>query len=204
MFAADHEGRAVLLEVTGTDVDVLWRGDARGAAFAGRRAYIEKDGALGRVSLRTGAERRVSSLPGDYTSELAVSPDGTKLAGVAYPAYDRSDERPSQVFVVDLTRRRIRTASLGTGERDAHVRWLSDKRLAMFVLYPDASRVYDMKLEVRSRFGRWQGHTTAIVGDTAYGVDYEGGLWSVDLPGGTPERVRRLPSPVVYDLAPLE
>lgn len=134
-----------------------------------------------------------------------MSPDGTELAGVAYPPYDENGrERRAKLFVVDLATRRVRSKSVGTGERDAHVRWLSGTRVVMFVEYPDASRVYDLDLDVRARFGRWPGHDTAIVGDTAYGVDYDGRLWAVDLPNGTPEVSRRLPSPVVYDVSPLE
>ncbi len=70
----------------------------------------------------------------------------------------------------------------------------------MFVNYPDASRVYDLRLRARARFGTWGSYSTAIVGGTAYGVDYRGRLLEVDLPDGSPEISRRLPSPTVYDL----
>jgi hypothetical protein len=204
VFVTDYARRGLLLSVDGDDVDVLRDGGGESVAFFGRHAYVEEGRELVRVSLRTGAERHVVTLPGAYSSELAVSPDGTKLAGIAYPPFDRADERPSRLFVVDLARGRVRTSGLGTGERDAHVQWLSRKRIVMFVQYPDASRVYDAGLDVRARFGRWPADHTAIVGRTAYGVDYDGRLWSVDLPGGRPEVERRLPSPVVYDVAPLE
>ena len=204
VFAANGSGDGVLLAVDGRDVDVLREGSETSAAFAGRRAYMERGRDLVRVSLRTGASRHVATLPGEYSSELVVSPDRTKLAGVAYPSYERSDDKPSRLFVVDLSSGRVRSTSLGTGERDAHVRWPSRSRIAMFVAYPDASRVYDLDLEVRARFGRWEGHRTAIVDGTAYGVDYDGRLWSVDLPNGTPAVSRRLPSPLVYDLETLE
>ncbi|MDQ4124516.1 MAG: hypothetical protein M3134_02805 [Actinomycetota bacterium] len=205
VFVTNHGGKGRLLLVDGDDVDVVYEATAESAAFHGRRAYLEQGRDLVRVSLRTGAARQVATLPGDYSSELVVSPDGTELAGVAYPPYDENGrERPAKLFVVDLASGRVPSTAVGSGERSAHVRWLSRTRIVMFVEYPDASRVYDADLEVRARFGRWPGHSTAIVGRTAYGVDYDGGLWSVELPNGTPELSRRLPSPVVYDLTALE
>lgn len=200
----EPRARSVLLAVDGSDVDVLHEGTGRSATFVDRRAYLQQGRwgrRLTRVSLRDGRGRFVLPLPGRFSTALAPSPDGTKLAAIAYPAYDRMDERPSRLYVVDLARRRSWARSLGTGERDAHVRWVSEKRIAMFVAYPDASRVYDLRLDVRARFGRWPAHDSVLVGRSAYGVDHDGRLWRVELPDGSPEAVRRLPSPVVYDLA---
>lgn len=206
VFVTDYARRGVLLGIHDGEVLEIYEGVGRAAAFSGPWAFLEESGhghRLTRVSARSGAERAHFDLPGDYTSELAVSPDGTMLAGVAYPPYERNEEKPATLFVIDFRNERMRTTSLGTGEREAHVLWLSDERIVLFVNYPDASRVYDTHLDVRARFGRWDGRHSVIVGDTAYGVDYEGRLWKVDLPHGTPEVARRLPSPVVYDLAPL-
>lgn len=206
VFATSFSGKSMLLEVDGRDFDVLHRGTAHGVTFGDRAAYLEhrdRGHRLTRVSLRTGAERLLARLPGEYSSGLVLSPDETMLAGIAYPPYERNEERPARLFLVDVAKRRVWTTSLGTGERDAHVRWLSDGRIAMFVAYPDASRVYDLQLDVRGRFGTWQPFTTALVGDVAFGLDYYGRLWEVRLPDGEPRVSRRLPSPVVYDLSPL-
>lgn len=202
----EPRAKSALLSIDGEDVEVIHEGTARGAAFTDRVAYLQEGRwgrRLTRVSLRTGAERFVAQLPPRFSSELALSPDATKLAGIAYPPYDRMDEEPSMVYVVDLGDGIVRRRSLGTGERDADVLWLSGRRLAMFVAYPDASRVFDLRLETRARFGRWDARATAIVGSTAFGVDYGSRLLEVDLPDGSPAVARRLPSPVVYDLAPV-
>ncbi|HEX2294024.1 MAG TPA: hypothetical protein VHN37_01810 [Actinomycetota bacterium] len=207
VFGTDYggpEAEGVLLAVDRGDVDVVHEGTGRSATFAGGSAYVQQGRwgrRLTRVSLADGGARGVVRLPGRYSTELAASPDRTMLAGIAYPSYERMDERPARLYVVDVARRRVWTRSLGTGERSAHVLWLSNRRIAMFVAYPDASRVYDLRLHVRARFGRWPAHASAVVGDTAYGVDYDGRLWEVDLPSGTPRVSRRLPSPLVYDLA---
>jgi hypothetical protein len=200
----EARAKSALLSVDGDDVEVIHEGTARGAAFTDEAAYLQagKWGRrLTRVSLRTGAARSVAHLPPRFSSELVVSPDETMLAGIAYPPYDRRDEEPSVVYVVGLADGSVRTRSLGTEDRDAHVLWLSRKRVVMFVAYPDASRVLDLRLRTRARFGRWNAQGTAIVGTTAFGVDYEGRLLEVDLPDGTPGVARRLPSPTVYDLA---
>lgn len=207
VFATNYgapRAKSVLLLVDGDDVEVVREGTGRAATLDGRRAYVQSGRwgrRLVRVSLRDGDQAFVARLPALYSSELAVSPDRSRLAGIAYPSYDRMDEVPAKVYTVDLPGGRVRTRSLGTGERSAQVLWLSDDRIVMFTAYPDASRVLDLRLRTRERFGRWDANATAIVGRTAYGVEYGGRLLEVDLPGGTPTVVRRLPSPVVYDLA---
>lgn len=206
VFATNYGGpkaKSVLLLVDGDDVDVVREGTGRAATLDGRRVYVQSGRwgrRLVRVSLRDGDQAFVTRLPALYSSELALSPDRSRLAGVAYPAWDRMDETPAKVYTVDLPGGRVRWRSLGTGERSAEVLWLSGDRLVMFTAYPDASRVLDLRLRTRERFGRWEAQATAIVGRTAYGVEYGGRLIEVDLPGGKPRVVRRLPSPVVYDL----
>ncbi|HEX2196795.1 MAG TPA: hypothetical protein VHJ76_07700 [Actinomycetota bacterium] len=200
----EPEARSVLLRIDGRDVDVVHEGSARSATFDGRTTYLQQGRwgrLLTRVSLRTGTERVVVRLPARFSTELALSPDGRRLAGIAFPPYDRMDERPAKLYVVEVASQRLWARSLGTGEREAHVLWASNRRIAMFVAYPDDSRVFDLGLDVRHRFGRWEGRPTVIVGRVAYGVDHDGRLLAVDLPGGEPEVSRRLPSPVVHDLA---
>lgn len=206
VFATNYrepEATSVLVRVGGNDLEVVHEGTGLAATFGDRVAYL-RQGKWGRrltkVSLRDGAERFVTRLPARFSTRLALSPDGSKLASVALPPYERMDNRPARIYTVDLPGGRVRTRSLGTGERYAEVLWLSDSRLVMFVEYPDDSRVFDLRLRTRERFGRWDARATTIVGRTAYGVDYEGRLIGLELPGGQPRVVRRLPSPVVYDL----
>lgn len=203
----EPKARGVLLLVDGNDVEVVHEGTGRSATFAGRDAYVQQGRwgrRLTRVDVVTGTSRFVTRLPGRFSTQLALSPDGRRLAGIAYPRWERMDETPSRIYTVDVGSGRVRERSLGTGEREADVLWLSDSRLVMFVSYPDRSRVLDLRLRTRNRFARWDGRATTIVDGIAYGVDYEGGLWEVDLPAGAPSLSRRLPSPVVYDLARFE
>ena len=200
----EPEAKSALLRIDGDDVEVLNEGTARSATIDDDHAYLQQ-GRWGRrltsVSLRNGSERFVARLPKVFSGELALSPDGSTLAGIAYPQWSDADEKAARLYTVEPATGRMRMESLGTGERDAHVLWLSDSRIVMFVAYPDASRVFDVRLRERNRFGRWEAHQTVIVDDTAYGIDWEGRLLKVELPNGTPEVARRLPSPVVYDLA---
>ena len=202
----EPQAKSVLLRVTGRQKDVVHSGTGRAVTFSGSTAYMQQGRwgrDLTRVSLRNGAERSVIKLPGRFSTELALSPDRTKLAAVAYPAYDEMDTKPSKLYTVDVSggRATLRTQSLGTGERQAFTRWMSNRRLVMFVLYPDASRVFNLRLRAVSRFGRWDSLHAAIIGRNAYGADWDARLLRVKLPDGSVEVARRLPSPVVYDMA---
>lgn len=204
----EPEAGSVLLKVTGTDKAVIHRGTGRSVTFGDGVAYLQQGRwgrDLTRVSLRTGKDRAVVQLPGRFSSELALSPNRTKLAGIAYPRYEDMESKPSKLYTVDLsgTRATVRTRSLGTGERHAYTDWMSDRRLAMFVSYPDRSRVFNLRLRAVSSFGRWDAQQPAILGRRAYGVDWNGRLLRVKLPDGDVSVVRRLPSPVVYDLEPV-
>ncbi|MFP5352917.1 MAG: hypothetical protein ACLGIB_10190 [Actinomycetota bacterium] len=205
----EPEARSILLKVTGSDKEVLHEGSGRSVTFGDGVGFVQQ-GDWGRdltqVSLRTGAETPLMRLPARYSTELALSPDGTKLGGIAFPAYDQTDEKPARLYTVDLSgsRATLRTQSLGTGERYAYLEWMSDRRLVMFTSYPDQSRVFNLRLRAVSRFGRWAAQEPALVGRTAYGVDWDGRLLRVTLPDGNIEVVRRLPSPVVFDLEAVE
>jgi len=209
VFATNYgepEAKSVLLKVTGRTKEVLHRGSGRSATFDGAKVYLQQGRwgrDLTRMSLRRGAVRDVVKLPGRFSSELAVSPDGSKLGAVAYPPYMDMETKPSKLYTVDVSgaRATLRTRSLGTGERAAHTAWLSNRRLVMFVNYPDRSRVFGLRLRAVASFGRWDAQQSALVGRRAYGVDWQGRLLRVVLPDGDIEVARRLPSPVVYDLA---
>ena len=205
----EPEAKSILLKVVGSDTRVLHEGTGRAVTFGDRVGFMQQGDwgrDLTRISLRTGAERSLIRLPARFSTELALSPDGTKLGGVAFPAYDETDKKPARIYTVDLSggRATLRTQSLGTGERYAYVAWMSDRRLVMFTSYPDQSRVFNLRLRAVDRFGRWDAHAPALIGRTAYGVDWDGRLIRVQLPDGEIEVVRRLPSPVVFDLEAVE
>lgn len=204
----EPEAKSILLKVTGREKRVLHEGTGRSVTFGSGVAYLQQGDwgrDLIRVSLRSGAERSLIELPGRFSTELALSPDGAKLGAIAAPAWDRMEEKPTRIYTVDLSggRATLRTRSLGTGERYAYLEWLSDRRLVMFTSYPDQSRVFNLRLRAVARFGRWGAQEPALVGRTAYGVDWDGRLLRVKLPDGDITAVRRLPSPVVFDLEAL-
>jgi hypothetical protein len=209
VFAADYGSRrpeSVLLAVDGDDFRVLERGSARSATFSAGVAYLRegKSGRrLTRVALDDGTKSFVTRLSGRILTELAVSPDGRNLTFVSSERSEVTRENVRKVVVVKLRDGSVRTRTLGTAGRPSDVLWLSDDRIVMFASSAPGSRVFDLDLRTRGRFGRWGAHTTALAGRTAFGVDYEGRLFEVELPDGTPRVSRRLPSPVVYDLISL-
>lgn len=209
VFASDFawpRAESVLLEVEGDEVSVLHRGTAHGATFGDGAAYLRQGKGghrLTRVSLDDGSERFVTRLSGRVTTQPALGPDGRYLVFASVDRSDLVDQRILEVVVVTLRSGTVRTRMLGSRGRASDVLWLSEDRIVMFASSRAGSRVFDLDLRTRERFGRWTAQDTVIAGRNAFGVDYEGRLHEVRLPGGSPRIARRLPSPVVYDVAAL-
>lgn len=208
-FQAEPESRSLLLRVRGDRASVIHRGSGTSAAF-GRRAAYMPSGPWGRqlvkVSLRSGTERPVTRLPGRHQTALTLSPDGRRLSGIAIPPWDEMDTEPTTFYTVRLDRRpfKLRIRSLGRGEVYAHTGWMSPRRPVAFVEHPGPSRVFDLRLRVVSRFGKWPARAPVVLGRRAFGPGYEGAyggaLYRVRLPDGAVGRARGLPSPIAYPI----
>lgn len=204
VFASDYaypRARSVLLTVEDGEVDVLHEGSAHDVAFGGAVAYLRegKGGRqLTRVALDDWTERFVTRLSGRISTRIALSPDGRNLAFAASQR-DVAGERTRKIVLVDTRSGTVRARVLGSGGA-GDVVWQSGERLVMF---GRPARVFDLDLRTRGRFDGWDAHVSAISGRTGFGVDFEGRLYEVRLPDGSPRVVRRLPSPVVYALVAL-
>lgn len=206
-----NEPRALgmLLAVRGQEATVLYEGSARAAVFGDRAAFLSA-GDWGRqlvkVSLRTGRDRRLASLPGRYQLSLSLSPDGERIAGIAMPPWDDMDSQPTRFYTVRVTGRpaRVRTRSLGTGEMYGHTGWMTSRRPVAFMEGPGRSRVFDLRLRAVSRFGQWPARPPVILGRVAFAPGYGGyesaALYKVRLPRGEVRIRRTLPSPLAYTI----
>jgi hypothetical protein len=109
----DFPERSRLLRWSSGRLVTLWRGAALQASLRRRVAYLNA-GTRGTqlVALDLGTRRttRIARIPA-FTGPLAASPDGTKLAGVAYSS-PVDEARPSRLVLVD--RGRVRTTALGS------------------------------------------------------------------------------------------
>ncbi len=201
----EPESKSLVLKIRGNVGTRLHEGTARAATFVSNRVYLQ-EGRWGRdlvrLSLRTGAVRPVVKLPGKYSGALSASPDGDRLAGIAYPDYGNVDSKPTRFYTVDVSGGPavVRIRALVTGDTFAFAAWMTRSRPVVFMSYPGPSRVFDLRLKVVSRFGRWPARAPAMIGRKAYGTGYDGGLYRVRLPYGEVRKVRNLPSPVTYSV----
>jgi hypothetical protein len=197
---SEPRAKGLLLEIERRAGRVLYEGSGRSATFGRRHAYIQQ-GSFGRdlvkVSLRTGRSTELARLPRRHSSPLALSPDGKRLAGIAYPSYEDSEERSTVFFTVAVDRPgSVRTVSLTKGDVFGYPAWMTSRRPVAFMVYPGPSKVFDLKLETRSRFQKWPGREPAFIGRRALAAGYDGGLFGVRLPEGAVRHLRDLPSPV--------
>ena len=186
----------------------VWRGTALAAGFGRSRAYLAtgpRGDRLVAVELATGRAARPIRVP-PSTGALTPSPDGSRLAGIAYsPPLSRSSP-PSRAVLVEFDRRRsplVRTAPLGQSNVTGDIVWLENGNRLVF--FPDGEtddvRVYDTALRVVERWSGWRGRGGVILRGEAYGIGWPETLIAAPLPRGPARVVRRLPSPVAHVLA---
>lgn len=208
VFATNYnepEAKSVLLGVEGNGGAPIHEGTARAATFAGGSVYLQT-GNYGRrlvkVNLATGAGRSIARLPGLYSSHLALSPDRERLAGLAFPDYRDEEQKPVRFYTVDVSggRATIRIKAFSTSELYGEPGWMSARRPLAFISYPGPSQVFDLRLKTVARFPQWEAQDTLMVGRTAWGTGFDGGLYKLRLPDGEGVRVRLLPSPIALTL----
>jgi archaeosine-15-forming tRNA-guanine transglycosylase len=209
LFATDEsrpvpEGRLVRLR--SGRARTVWRGAAIDAVVRPARAFVSAGRRGTRavaVALPGGRARALAELPAG-TGALVPSPDGKRLAAVAYSEPRGSSAPPSRVVLVDLSgsRPRVRTAALRSANVIGTMAWSSPERV---VFLPwggevDRVRVYDTKLRSRGGFAGWDARSPVLRGGYAYGLRWGGRVVRARLPNGPVQVVRSLPGPVANAL----
>lgn len=210
LFASREAGPlGVILRLRGGGSHELHRGRGVAAMFGRRHAYVvtgARANGLVAVDLVRGGARRLRQVP-TGTGALALSPDGSRLAAVAYSA-PLPNAQPSRLLLLDLrgTTPRLRTATLGSANVSGTVHWLAGGRL---VFMPgggdrDSLRVYDSMLRLQARLA-WPARLGVVRGDVAYGITWLGKarVLRTNLPHGRPRSDAALPGRAVFALAPV-
>jgi hypothetical protein len=186
----------------------LWRGRALSAGFSGAYAYISAgtDGSrLIRVDVRSGRAVSLGRIP-PYSGSFVPSPNGRRLAGVAYSAPIGRNAPASRVVLVDLEPGfRVRSAPLSRPNVTGDVLWLANDRI---VIVPDSDgdidvRVYDATLGLLRRWGGWRARSAVLLGRRAFGIGRQGELIAATAARGPARVVRVLPSPVANEMVAL-
>jgi hypothetical protein len=199
LHSRDIGGRAQLVRITPNGSMTIWRGrDAGYPSFRERIAYVQIDNRAGTtivaVDLRTGAARKLGTVPVYSAYQLIPNPAGTRLAGNSFVDYS-GDPR---LLVIDLERRPASVRTIPDPAQFGDIRWLRDGRFAYFggnYLGRDGPiLVYSSALRLSARVSGWKaGYPPALVGSTAYGLSFKGALQVAKLPSGPVRIVRRLP-----------
>ncbi|MBD0330779.1 MAG: hypothetical protein ICV64_11840 [Thermoleophilia bacterium] len=211
LFASREAGPlGVIYRVRGARVSVVHRGRGTAVAFGARTAYLtvgRRADRLRAVDLRTGSARALGGVPAG-TGALALSPDGRRLAGVAFGPPVGRNAPPSRVVLLDLRSRplRVLSSSLALPNVSGRVAWLADGGLVFLPGGGDgdgAIRVYDASLRVVSRLESWPGWRSCLRGRVAYTVGDRDRIATATLPSGPIRYGSSLPSPTVNTLVPV-
>ena len=198
---ASADALGVIRRYRGARSTELHRGRGVSAVFGASHAYLtegELANHLVAVDLERGSVRQLGAVP-NRTSELELSPDGTRLAAVA------SGPPRSRVVALDLRTQRptLRSAPLGV-YAIGNVGWLND---GVLVFMPDGGannplRVYDTSMRLRSRLD-WPARLGVVRNGVAYGITWGNEARRVlraELPGGRPRSDATLPGMTVSAL----
>lgn len=208
LFARTEVGPlGVISEHRGARSRVLHRSEGVAAVFGSRSAYLVSGTRADRlvaVDLANGRERRLARVPAG-TGSLALSPDGTRLAAVAYSAPAPGAPR-SRVVALDLRggTPTLRSTPLRASNVSGTIGWLDNRSFAFLPdgYGVDALRVYDTSLRLRARV-EWPAGFGVVRKGVAYGVTGEekARVLQVSLPGGAPHSNASLPGRTVNVLA---
>lgn len=84
----EPNARSLVMKLTGRKNRILHEGSGRSATFGAHHAYLQ-EGAFGRdlvrLGLKTGNTRPIARLPRRHSTATVLSPDGKRLAGIAFP-----------------------------------------------------------------------------------------------------------------------
>jgi hypothetical protein len=186
----DFDGEDVrLLRVrTGGPPELLRRG-ATSVADGGDRVYLADGGRLLELTLGSEAVREVARIPAE-TGALALSPDRTRIAGIA-AELDVDDPVAARAVLVELATGETRVQAVGDPDVSGEVFWLDPARLVFLPSYSFATALtLDTSLRTLAAFSGWVVSASTVAGDTAWGIS-TGLLRRAELPGG-PQRVARV------------
>jgi hypothetical protein len=171
---------------------LVWEGLAHDAALTAKAGYLSA-GRRGRqlvaVATASGRVRALARLPG-ATTGLALDERTRRLAGIRH-----GRAGATELVVVDLGDRRVRSAPVPGQGTQGQVVWLTGGRLLFLPAWNlGPARVLDDRLRTRARFA-WNAASGAVVGDRVFGIDLTPTLSQARLPSGPQRPIRMLPGP---------
>ena len=195
-----------ILKLEGKRTETVYQGDAEWALFFNDRTAYVTGGPWGddvlRVDLSSGGVRRIARDTGGLTRSLSVSPDGTRLAGVA--GNWKLEPNDSKLVFIDMRKNPAKVRKVVLGDRDlgGPTLWHGNDRI---VVPPGDGtvRIFDTSLERRSLIKGWQGNSIAIAGKTLYGCGGRGWVGAAELPDGSVRKLHAFESPELFAFAVL-
>ena len=194
----DLDRRARLVRLTPSGASIIWSGVAWYVSYWRNFTFVQDLASLGMsilaVDARSGATRKLGTVPAPSTYTLAANAMGTRLVG---ESYDEAYACCPRLNVVDLSvhpiaLRRIPLPATALGVAEGNEVWFSGDRFVY--LGSPGVIVYSATLRMLSRFQGWSAPLgTVAVGSTLFGLRPDGSLVTAGLPSGQERTVRQLP-----------
>ena len=199
-----HEAQYWLHEVTGTTDRIVWHGHVRDVVIQDGHAYVIDGRQLFEVDPRSGRLEPLSPVPA-HVQGIAISPDGTRIAGFLFGRSEAAGQTPSRVVSIRIADGDMKTFALGEyafGE----VAWVNAHTIAYLPGGSDDQHVWLLNATTMRSVGGfdgWYAADSVVMGGTAFGIGW-GQLARAGLDDGDVRLVRGFDGPetLVLDVAP--
>ena len=194
-----HRAEYWLHQVTGSTDRVVWHGHVRDVVIQDGRAYVIDGLELFEVNVRDGSLDPLAPIP-PHVQGIAVSPDGTRIAGFVYGRY-LPVQTPSRVISVRIADGLMTSFEL-TDFAAGDVAWVDARTIAYLPGGSDDQHAW--LLDARTMrsvggFDGWYAAESVVLGGAVFGIGW-GQLARADLGVGDVRLVRAFDGPLTFVL----
>ncbi|MEO8423334.1 MAG: hypothetical protein ABI595_05410 [Actinomycetota bacterium] len=194
-----HKAEYWLHQVTGSTDRIAWHGHVRDVVIRDGHAYVIDGLELFEMNVRDGSLRPLAPVPA-HVQRVAVSPDGSRIAGFVF---GRSDPVPTPSRVVSV---RVADGALTSFELTdfafGDVAWVDAGTIAYLPGGSDDQHAWlldAVTMRPVGGFDGWYAAESVVLGGAVFGIGW-GQLARADLGGGDVRLVRAFDGPQTFVL----
>jgi hypothetical protein len=195
-----HKAEYWVHQVTGTTDRVAWHGHVRDVVIQDGHVYVIDGLELFEVNLRDGRLEPLAPIPA-HVQGIAVSPDGTRVAGFVFGRFEGTTQTASRVVSIRIADGETKGFVVGVYAA-GEVAWVNGRTIAYLPGGADDQHVWLLDAATMRSVGGfdgWYAADSVVVGGSAFGIGW-GQLARAGLDDGDVRLVRAFEGPETFVL----